>query len=247
MRHSCTNNILPISACIVEEHTERGLEFDASGCLSALGAAIIGAAANAESGEPDPADTLRRRSLFPLPLLDELPDAVGCKDEVRRRHLLVYVNGLLVGLNLLYGCSRIERRRPTRLQRRVQQDCALKADRFLDRLSGAAWTALPDAALRRIIKETPPGKEDEHRRKSALKPDRIAHLETAGRVNPQCKLEPGTCQLLTREHIFASPPEGLNRFAGQDKRDYSDYVQLVVRGLRGGKLELRTTVEAIKK
>jgi len=183
----------------------------------------------------------RKRSIFPMPLLDLTSIGVSGYDSHTKSIILDATNCALRGLNEMHGETCGEARRPTQAQRQVQSDTLDKVARLYDALAESGCQEAGSRALKDILKEDDVSTQAE---RTALNPDRIACLEQSGLVDPSCLVGDALAEQLTAASLFPAPPPGLNTFKGLDRRDKQAYGRLVARDLRSGKLRLHDSVKA---
>ncbi len=178
----------------------------------------------------------RQRDLFPLGLLssDELalhwPSLAAYAVPA-----LNYLNGVILGLNWLYGlkASVLGGRRHSGLQLAALNSVVTSAlelhahlvQSFPDRDAGG-WSHFERGATAAPLR---------------LDAAAVAVPDCAGTCNPTAFVAPEAARRFSSaSSVFPSPPDGLDRFSGFYAGERQAYVDLTVRQLRVGLLELRS-------
>ena len=144
-------------------------------------------------------------------------------------------------LNCLYGKGQ-QSRRTDRLSAACRSIFVIlieKVVRFAERCLEASS---PDSPLDAFLEVSG---QAENLVSSTLSADAFDLLESSGGVDPMPSLDPVVAQpLLDESLLFPDPPQGLNKFANVRSEHRAEYVLLVARQLRAGKVRLARSVNA---
>ena len=184
--------------------------------------------------------TQRQRDVFPLPSRFDL--ALDNSDALTHTDVLTLATATVNGLNFLYGTATPQSSRLLACQRSVLRIVFDKAWRMHARLAGIDSHDSGTEALDKVI-----GSLTADGSKSG--PKLVAAdcdlLPRAGLVDPLRYLSQEHRNIVTNdEKLFPSPVAGLEHFANIKGADRGEYVRLVVRQLRTGKVELRRNIKA---
>jgi hypothetical protein len=173
----------------------------------------------------------RRRDIFPLPFLTEPFDSSPVPDGVPL--ILMLTNNAVLGLNSLYGCQVDPNatRPPILAQRVVQKRLWHKCCRFVVRFhalgdvasgaeSLASFTNTEVAAVGRLVA------------------DSVDLLASSGKVDPVPFLSAEAKDSLLGSKLFPDRSANLRKFPDVKQKDRAEYIRLVARQLRCGKVDL---------
>ena len=189
-----------------------------------------------------PSSSSRHRDLFPLPLLGLSALDKSELQSWKRKILLSFINLVVLVLNYLHGLS-VSASLPSQLnaaQGDVHSRIVARCLQFHSRL-----VSVGDESWEHLVPDWVPGiVRTDGPRYGEIKAEAIDCLVQAGMCDPLPHL-PVSVQgtLMDPSALFENAPNGLDGFAGVAETERLEYVKLVAKQLRCGKLGLSERVK----
>jgi len=172
----------------------------------------------------------RQRDMFPLPLLVGDPLAADQSDSASRAIVLRLTNGVVRGLNALYGVpTPSPAPTPRAAQASVHRRLWASVVRYVARVNSVQFFLSGSDALQLI------GSPDGKPKAGALRADAVDVMEGSAQVDPMPFLPSAERLKLRPDELFPLWPPGLDKFPSVKDADRDEYVRLVVRQVRAGK------------